>query len=54
MKYRESHDDRNLRKWFTNDNEHQLLRSIDLREGVMRGLSTFKLELNYPITVVVK
>lgn len=52
MKYRESNDDRNLRRWFTNDNEHQLLRSIELREGVMRGLSTFNLELNYPITAI--
>jgi predicted ATP-dependent endonuclease of OLD family len=52
MKYRESNLDRNLRKWFVNDNTHQLLRSISLNEGFLRGLSTFKLNLDFPITAI--
>jgi len=52
MAYRESNLDRNLRKWFVNDNEHQLLRSIWLNEGAMRGLSSFNLELDFPIAAI--
>lgn len=52
MKYRESHLDRNLRKWFINDNDHSLLRSISLRKGNMRGLTPFSVSLNYPITAI--
>lgn len=52
MAYRESNLDRSLRKWFVNDNEHQLLRSIWLEEGAMRGLSPFRLQLDFPITAI--
>ena len=52
MKYRESNLDRNLRKWFSNDNEHQLLREIRLTEGNMRGLSLFDMSFDYPITAI--
>lgn len=52
MAYRESNVDRSLRKWFLNDNEHQLLRSVSLKEGAMRGLSPFDLRLNFPITAI--
>jgi len=52
MKYRESDLDRNLRKWFVNDNSRQLLRSICLVEGSIRGLSEFELGFDYPITAI--
>ena len=52
MKFRESNQDRNLRRWFTNDNEHQLLRSIKLKEGSIRGLSPFQIKFDYPITAI--
>jgi predicted ATPase len=52
MVYRESNLDKSLRQWFINDNEHRLLRSIHISEGTLRGLSTFKLSINYPITVI--
>ncbi|MFM5257824.1 AAA family ATPase [Aeromonas veronii] len=52
MKYNESNLDRNLRNWFKNDNSHQLLRSIHLYEGCLRGLTKFKLELDFPITAI--
>ncbi len=52
MSYKESHEDRKLRKWFVNDNEHQLLRSICLRKGTMRGVSSFDLQIKFPITAI--
>jgi AAA15 family ATPase/GTPase len=52
MKYRESHLDRNLRRWFSKDNSHALLKSINLKEGAIRGLSPFKVEFGFPITAV--
>ena len=52
MAYRESNADRSLRKWFCNDNEHQLLRAIKLKEGTMRGLSPFDLKLDFPVTAI--
>lgn len=52
MTYKESHLDRSLKNWFVNDNEHQLLRSIRLTTGSMRGLSSFNLLINYPITAI--
>lgn len=50
MKYRESNLDKELRKWFTQDNSKQLLRKIELSYGRLRGLTPFKVELNFPIT----
>ena len=52
MKYRESNIDRNLRKWFINDNDHSLLRSIRLFRGTMRGLSPISIKFGYPITAI--
>lgn len=52
MKYKESSLDGRLRKWFSNDNSKALLRSINLHEGKMRGLTSFKMYFNYPITAV--
>lgn len=52
MSYRESNLDRNLRKWFSNDFSKSLLRSINLRNGNMRGLSPFNINFEYPITAI--
>lgn len=50
MKYRESNLDKELRKWFTQDNTKQLLRGIHLVEGSLRGLTPFKVDFDFPIT----
>lgn len=52
MKYNESHLDRNLRSWFENDNTHQLLRSINLSEGSLRGLTKCRLDIDFPILAI--
>ncbi|WP_349969562.1 AAA family ATPase [Pseudomonas caspiana] len=50
MKYRESTIDKQLRKWFGNDNTKKLLRGIRLATGSLRGLTEFEVKLNFPIT----
>jgi predicted ATPase len=50
MKYRESNLDKRLRKWFTKDNTKALLREIEISKGGIRGLTSFKIKLDYPIT----
>lgn len=35
-----------------NDNTHQLLRSIQLADGNLRGLTPFKIDFDYPITAI--
>ncbi len=50
MKYRESNLDKKLRKWFCKDNTKALLRSIQISTGGIRGLTSFKVNLDYPIT----
>lgn len=50
MKYRESSLDKELRKWFTQDNTKQLLRGIHLTYGKIRGLTPFEVDFNFPIT----
>ncbi|WP_165310217.1 ATP-dependent nuclease [Vibrio ziniensis] len=52
MKYGESHLDRNLRNWFTNDFSCGLLRQVVLAEGRLRGLTPFSLDIDFPITAV--
>ncbi|CAK1801869.1 AAA family ATPase [Vibrio crassostreae] len=52
MQYGESHLDRNLRKWFTNDFSWALLRQVVLSEGRMRGLTPFSLDIDFPITAI--
>ena len=52
MKYRESHVDKQLRKWFTNDFSRGLLREIDLSTGNLRGLTPFKIQFNFPIIAI--
>jgi predicted ATPase len=51
-KYRESEEDKKLRKWFTNDLSRALLRGIELRNGHLRGLTPFKISIDYPISVI--
>lgn len=51
-KYKESDSDKKLRTWFVNDMSRGLLRSIDLRKGSMRGLASFKMNIDYPITAI--
>lgn len=50
MKYRESNLDKRLRKWFGKDNTKALLRSIEVYKGGIRGLTNFKVNLDYPIS----
>ena len=50
MKYRESNLDKKLRKWFCKDNTKALLRSIQISTGGIRGLTSFKVDLDYPIS----
>lgn len=52
VKYRESEEDKKLRKWFTNDLSRALLRGIELRKGKMRGLAPFKMTIDYPISAI--
>lgn len=52
MKYRESQTDLSLRKWFSNSLEHALLRKISLQLGTIRSLSSFKIEINYPLIAI--
>ncbi|MFB2523286.1 ATP-binding protein [Shewanella xiamenensis] len=52
MSYRESNLDRALRNWFSKDFSKSLLRFITLRNGHMRGLSTFNIDFVYPITAI--
>lgn len=52
MSYSESHIDRKIRNWFQNDNTCGLLREIRLAEGHLRGLESFRIDLNYPISAI--
>lgn len=52
MASRESDIDRRLTGWFENDFEHNLLRSINLEMGKLRALNPFKIQFNYPITLI--
>lgn len=52
MKYRESQKDKDLRKRFSKDMSHSLLRRIVLAEGVLRGINELDLKLQYPITAI--
>ena len=52
MKYCESNKDRKLRRKFSFDYSHALLRDIELKSGFLRGLNSFKMKLNYPITAI--
>lgn len=52
MKYRESHTDKKLRNWFTNEFSRTMLRHIQLVQGQIRGLSKMDIKFEYPITAV--
>jgi len=52
MKYRESQKDKELRKWFLNDNTRALLRRIELRKGYLRGLNSFEIAFQFPIVAI--
>lgn len=52
MKYRESKKDNKLRKIFSSDYSHALLRGIKLDKGSMRGLNPFNIGFKYPITAI--
>ena len=52
MKYRESHKDKQLRKRFSNDASHALLRRIVLTKGILRGLNALDIRFQYPITAI--
>jgi len=52
MKYRESDVDKKLRGWFSSDLSRGLLKSIELRKGALRGLRTFAIDFEYPITAI--
>ena len=52
MKYRESQIDKQLRKRFTHDNSHALLRRVALKEGILRGINSLDINFEYPITAI--
>lgn len=51
MAYRESDDDRAIRRKFQNDN-NRMLRGIKLWEGSLRGLTLFDLRFDFPVTAI--
>lgn len=52
MIYKESNLDRKLRKWFEKDSSKQLLKEVSLSKGKIRGLTTFSLNFQFPITAI--
>jgi len=52
MKYRESNKDKSLRSWFASDMSKALLKRIQLKQGLFRGLNSLDLTFEYPITAI--
>lgn len=52
MSYSPSQLDHKLTNWFVNDLAHTLLRSISLDSGRVRSLTTFNLQINYPLIAI--
>lgn len=52
MAYKESQQDKELRKRFQNDNSVQQLRSVELKTGEIRGISNCKVIFDFPITAI--
>lgn len=52
MSYSYSQIDKSNMDWFKKDDSRATLLSIELMEGNLRGLSPFKIEFNYPISVI--
>ncbi|EKN4068132.1 AAA family ATPase [Yersinia enterocolitica] len=49
MKYKDSQLDIKLRKWFENSFEHTLLKRVSLELGRLRGVTTFYVDIGYPL-----
>ena len=52
MKYRESQQDKSIRRWFQNDYSVSLLRRIELSKGELRGITSLNIDFNFPITAI--
>lgn len=52
MKYKYSKIDTDNLKWFANDMSKASLTEISIRKGSLRGLGNFKIEFEYPISVI--
>ncbi|WP_250634314.1 ATP-dependent nuclease [Pinirhizobacter soli] len=52
MKYRETDDDKKLRRKFKASMDHAYLHRLGVAQGTFRGLSTFALPMAYPITAI--
>ena len=48
----ESEIDRDNHKWFTKEFQHNSLHSIELKQGRLRALSKFKIQFEYPISLI--
>lgn len=48
----ESGIDRENHKWFTNEFKHNSLFSIELKEGRLRALNHFRIDFEYPISLI--
>lgn len=51
MSYKKSQLDKKNFKWFAADSTRASMVSIELQSGVIRGLSEFRVDISYPITV---
>lgn len=52
MKYRYSAIDNNNLKWMSRDNSCATLSAIHLKEGKLRGLAPFRIDIAYPISAI--
>ncbi len=52
MGYRDSDVDVKNRRWFSSDIEAKSLLEIKMTKGTLRGLHPFKIEMEYPISVI--
>lgn len=52
MRYKESKLDKDLHKWFANDNSCANLKSIQIIKGSVRGLTNLEIKINYPISAI--
>lgn len=50
--YKESSTDKQLHKKFLNDEAQNYLRSVELKEGKLRALNPFKIDFQYPISLI--
>lgn len=52
MKYRPSAKDAKLKSWFTSDLSKGFLRCIHLEHGVFRGLTSLRIDFDFPIAAI--